>query len=374
MPSIQFIAVSNTSDVMGSYSVWAINTTDASTPGCPCFGDFDQLGADNNGIYIATNEFSDSPTGPYNGAIIYAMSKQTLEQVANTGIPPTVFRYRVTEDYFGQPYHISPASSPPGATFAPGTEYFVESNGNAFADNHLAVYAMTNTSLLAQPAPPPLVATETPSLPYAFPPDATQKPGPIPLGDANQDPEGQLQADFDAVQEVTYTGGNLYAELSTATAAGTDGVAWFKITPTTTSTGVTAVVTKQGYVTVSPQNLIYPVIAVNSAGDGYLAFALSGPNAYPSAAYQTFTPDGPSGPVRVAAVGADPEDGFTCYSAFVGPNYGGCRWGDYSMGVAMGSQVWMATEYIPPTSRDYLTNWGTFLWQAPATPTTGVRP
>ena len=68
----------------------------------------------------------------------------------------------------------------------------------------------------------------------------------------------------------------------------------------------------------------------------------------------------------MAAPGADPEDSFTCYAAFVGPNYGGCRWGDYSMGVAMGSDVWLATEVVPPTSRDYLTNWGTFVWGAPA--------
>ena len=68
----------------------------------------------------------------------------------------------------------------------------------------------------------------------------------------------------------------------------------------------------------------------------------------------------------IAAQGVAPEDGFTCYAAFVGPFYGGCRWGDYSMGVAMGSKIYLATEYIPPDSRDYLTNWGTFVWNAPA--------
>ncbi len=364
-PSTQFLAVSNGPNPLGSYRIWSIPTEDKSTAGCPCFGDFDQLGVDNNGIYISTNEFGNT-SGAYNGVIIYAVSKQTIEQVSHTGIPPTFFTYRIPIDNFGQPYHIAPAETPPGAKFAPNTEYFVETNGNAFSDDHLEVYAMHDTSDLATPAAPPLFGYELKSEPYASPPDAVQKAGPIPLGKANQDPEGQLQADFDAIQEVTYAGGKLYAEADTAASAGRDGVAWFELTPKLTNAGMTARVSRQGYVTVKGQNLIYPVIAVNAAGHGYMSFTLSGPSYYPSAGYVKFTPAGPSGDIHVAAAGAHPEDSFTCYAAFVGPNYGGCRWGDYSMGVAMGSRVYQATEVVPPTGRDYLTNWGTFVWGAPA--------
>ena len=364
-PSTQFLAVSNSSNPLGSYRIWSIPTSDKHNPGCPCFGDFDQLGVDNNGIYISTNEFGNTSSA-YNGVIIYAVSKQTIEQVSHTGIPPTFFTYRVPVDNFGQPYHIAPAETPPGSKFAPNTEYFVETNGNAFSDDHLEVYAMHDTSDLATPAAPPLFGYEVKSERYTFPPDAAQKAGPIPLGKANQDPEGQLQSDFDAIQEVTYTGGKLYAEADTATAGGLNGVAWFQITPKLTSAGITATVSKQGYVTVKGQNLIYPVIAVNSAGHGYMAFTLSGHSYYPSSAYVRFTPTGPSGDIHVARAGAAPEDSFTCYAAFVGPSYGGCRWGDYSMGVALGSRVYQATELIPPSGRDYLTNWGTFIWSAPA--------
>ena len=112
-PSTQFLAVSNSSDPLGSWTIWSIPTTDKGTPNCPCFGDFDQLGVDNNGIYISTNEFSNSGTA-YNGVIIYAVSKQTVEQFTNTGIPPTFFTYRVPLDAFGQTYHIAPAETPPG--------------------------------------------------------------------------------------------------------------------------------------------------------------------------------------------------------------------------------------------------------------------
>ncbi|MGH9074851.1 MAG: hypothetical protein ACRDZQ_12160, partial [Acidimicrobiales bacterium] len=73
-PSTQYIAVSQTSDVFGSYAVFSFDTTDQGQAGCPCFGDFDMIGADSNGFYITTNEFSISGTA-YNGAHIYAVSK-----------------------------------------------------------------------------------------------------------------------------------------------------------------------------------------------------------------------------------------------------------------------------------------------------------
>ena len=38
------------------------------------------------------------------------------------------YAYRITHDPFGQPEIIAPTSTPPGGKFAPGTEYFVESN------------------------------------------------------------------------------------------------------------------------------------------------------------------------------------------------------------------------------------------------------
>jgi hypothetical protein len=111
--------------------------------------------------------------------------------------------------------------------------------------------------------------------------------------------------------------------------------------------------------------LIYPYIALDSAGRGYMVFALSGARYYPSAAYIGFDSTGAYGSVRIAQAGAAPDDGFTCYAAWVGPTYGGCRWGDYSMGVASGGSIMLATEIIPPSSRDTLTNWGTYIWSAP---------
>jgi hypothetical protein len=368
VPSTQFEAVSDTADPTGSYTVYSWNTSDARTAGCPCYGDYDQLGADANGIYIATDEFGIT-SGAFNGTIIYAISKALLETAAASGILPPIFAYRLTTDPFGLPYIVAPASSPPGATFAPDTEYFVESNSNLNSDNRLLVYALNDTSLLASavPAPPPslyrtLVRTE----PYAFPGDATQKPGPIPLGQAYQDPPGGIQADFNAEMEPVYTDGQIYAQLDTATTSGSDAVDWFILQPQLSGTTLTATVAHQGVVAVANTSLLYPYTAVDSSGMGYLLFSLSGLHNYPSPAYITYTGQGPTGPVRVATPGAAPEDGFTCYPAFVGPFYGGCRWGDYSMGAVMNGRVYMGAEMVPQGYRDTLTNWGTYIWSAPA--------
>ena len=81
-PSDEYIAVSQTADPFAGYKVFSIDTTDRGQPGCPCYGDFDQVGADHYGFYITTNEFA--LTGnTYNGAIIYAMSKAKLAEAAS---------------------------------------------------------------------------------------------------------------------------------------------------------------------------------------------------------------------------------------------------------------------------------------------------
>jgi hypothetical protein len=385
VPSTQFVAVSTSSNPLGNYQVFGIDTTDLKNPvgDCPCFGDFDQIGFDANGMYITTNEFSTGSAAPgFNGTVMYAISKQGLAAAADGSSFPSVTRYAITGDAFGssggnQPYHVAPASTPSGGGYAPNTEYFVESNSNAFSDNHLIVYALTGTSLLASGGTPLLQATDITSEAYSFPPDATQASGPLPLG--NQigsllgppyfnatTPQG-LQNDFNAVQEVTYTAGNLYAELDTATGSGsaaTSAAGWFKIAPSTTSNGMSAQIVRQGYVATS-QNIMYPDIVVGPSGNGFLAFSVSGSAEYPSAAYTNFNANsGPTGPVIIEAAGNAPEDGFTCYIT----GYGGCRWGDYSGGAVWNGTAYLMTEYIPPTSqRDFYTNWGTFVWSGPAT-------
>jgi hypothetical protein len=369
--STEFEAVSATWDPTGTYTVYSWDTTDASTAGCPCFGDYDEFGADDNGIYVSTDEFGIS-SGAYNGSVVYAISKEQLENAAGTGILPPIFGYRLTKDPFGVSYIVAPTSTPPGAAFAPNTEYFVESNGVAPAGRRLEVWALSNTSLLGTPAPPALYRTSVVTESYAEPADATQRPGVRPLGHAYQDPEGGIQADFDAEMEPVYTGGQIYAQLDTGTRSGSDAVDWFIIKPSLSGGVLSATLAHQGRVAVKDTSLLYPYTAVDAQGTGYLLFSLSGPHNYPSPAYISYGSDGPAGPVMQATAGAGPEDGFTCYAAFVGPFYGGCRWGDYSMGVVMNNRVYMGAEMIPAGDRDTLTNWGTYIWSAPPPAAAGV--
>ena len=63
--------------------------------------------------------------------------------------------------------------------------------------------------------------------------------------------------------------------------------------------------------------LLYPYTAVGANGTGFLLFALSGPQHFPSPAYIRYGASGPTGPVILATQGAAPEDGFTCYATFI---------------------------------------------------------
>jgi len=371
VPSLQFIAVSTTTNPFGSYTIFAINTTDASnTAGaCPCFGDFDQVGADKSGFFIATNEFS-VVNGEFNGAVIYALSKGGLISAANGGKMPTLETF--TDPFTSDPYagyHLSPSTITEGSNLV-DTEYFVESNANLpnnVTTKGLEVFALLHTNRLNRGAPLTMVEKTITSESYTEqPPNAIQKSGPTPLGTSvGFSGTAQLETDFNAVQEVTYASGNLYAELTTGFAYGTGenaGAAWFVLRPSISSGKLSATMVKQGYVETS-QNLLYPVIGVNASGVGFISFAVAGPDRYPSAAYATFSAaTGAGSVVHVAANGVAPLDDFTCYPPFSG---GTCRYGDYSMAQYYNGDIYMANEYVGPEARDTYSNWGTRVYWAP---------
>jgi hypothetical protein len=366
--STQYIAVSQTTSPFGPYTVFSIDTSDSGNTagGCPCLGDFDQVGSDHSGFYIATNQFSvDGPN--FNGSVLYAMSKSLLISASIGATPPPVVQvYKVpfSLDPFAG-YHLSPSTVTQGSG-APNTEYFVESNSFLNFGNGLEVFALLRTARLNSGGRPTLAATTVSTEGYSFPPNALQKSGPTPFGcSVGFCGTASLQTDFNAVQEVTYASGRLYAELDTGFNFGTgqnSGAAWFVLKPSPHFGTVSASLVSNGYVRTS-QNVLYPVIGVNKFGKGFLAFALAGPNHYPSAAYVTFNgASGPSGPVRIQSNGVNPLDDFTCYPPF---SSGQCRYGDYSMAQNFNGKIWMATEYTAPQPRDVLSNWATRVWFAP---------
>jgi hypothetical protein len=345
-----------------------------SQPGCPCIGDQPLLGADKYGIYITTNEFS--TLGPeFNGAQVYAISKSalfsgTLKYQAFHGAPIPLAE--------GPAYSLQPATSPTAASWNTdnnGTEYLLSAlDFNATTDNRIAAWALTNTKSLDDPTPavtltaPSIISSET----YGQPPNAGQKKGPTPFGDALGDPEEQVATNDDRMNQVVYAAGNLWGAVNTVVrtsngqSAQTDrcGIAYFVVTPSTpSSTTVAGTIAKQGYVALgNNDNVLFPSIGVNGTGKGVMTFSISGHHYFPSAGYASIDAANGAGPIHVAAAGVVPDDDISGYEALGGD--GVSRWGDYSAAVAGDDgSIWIATEFIPGGFGfpDYLNNWGTFV-------------
>jgi hypothetical protein len=370
-PSVRantLLAVSQTGDPSGTWNLYSIDATDDGNNGtpshanCPCFGDQPLIGADANGFYISTNEFS-NVTGGFNGGQIYAMSKSGLE----SGTLPTVVHIDTgaipTPDAGGIWYSIQPATSPSAGDFDTGhsgTEYFLSALqfGPAPLDNRIAAWAMTNTSSLTSATPSvnllhTVIGSETYGSPAKGAFSVTQKSGSTPLGDlVKNHPESRLNANDDRMNQVVYANGLLYSGVDTVVGdASHTGIAYFIAAPHVGS-DVSASMVNQGYVTVSSDNVVFPSIGVNSSGQGIMTFTLTGPNFYPTSAYVTIDATNGAGDIHIAGVGVGPADGFTGYISIVGvvePE----RWGDYSAAVAASDgSIWFASEYIAQTCTD----------------------
>jgi hypothetical protein len=396
------IAVSRTSDPAGAWTIYHLPVQDDGTQGTPnhhcspgddtsppspplptnptaCFGDYPHIGADANGFYVTTNEYSFF--GPeFHGAQVYAMSKT---QLASGSPSLTVVQFDTHgADTFGfgsNGFTLWPSTTPGGSgdPSAGGTEYFMSSNAAAEArdpgdgsstsatSHQLLVWALTNTSSLDTSPALALSATELNVNPYAPPPKSTQKAGPQPLRECLnnnpcslvleglKDPYAEKSAALDSndsrMQQVTWVNGKLWGALDTSlsvTSATQAGVEWFEAAPSTATGSVSATLANQGYLGLGNDNLTYPALGVTSSGTGVMAFTVVGSDYYPSAGYAPVTSAG-VGPVHIAAAGAGPEDGFSNYKLFGDPP--GTvreRWGDYGAAVPVGSTVWIASEFI----------------------------
>lgn len=378
-------AVTATGNPTGSWNLFSVDVTDdgnngtPSHPNCPCFGDQPLIGADSNGFYISTNEYSISPFGAYfNGAQIYAMDKVAL---AGGSLPVVVAidAGAIAAPDGGTWYTVQPATTPPGGTYATNTEFFLSAlEFFGTLDNRIAVWALTGTNTLSSATPSVvLLHTVIGSEVYGFPlPSAQQKDGPKPLADTfislvfggPTNPKEKLEflaSNDDRMQQVVYANGMLWSGLNTVlkTLNGPTraGIAYFVVSPSVSGGQVYGSMVKQGYVSVNNEYVLFPSIGVNAAGNGVMTFTLVGPDYYPSAAYALIDASNGAGAVHIAAAGAGPDDGFTGYHFFGSPDRV-ARWGDYSAAVASpDGKIWFAIEYIPGGLRTVLANWGTFI-------------
>ena len=361
-----YMAVSQSNDPTGTYNIYIMDTTDASnTAGCPCFPDYPQIGSDQYGFYIASNEFDTSTGTVFVDAQIFAISKAAL--AAGT-TKPTIVKYLV-QDVTGYEFAIQPVTTPTGASYfvaSGGVEYFVSTDESGSINGGMAVWALSNTQSLANSPALNLTETITPILTYSMPGFATEMSGPLTYGPSQgYNIVPALDGGDCRVLSAFYSGGRIYLSFQTQVVdeLGNSlvGGAYVILSPTFRNNVLAAPVLRQGYLLVQKNHLLRPAIGVTAQGRGAIAMTLAGPNYFPSAAYVTIDTYSTGSAVQLVAAGGGPEDGFTGYppnSNFV------ARWGDYNTAaVNSDGSIWMTTEYIPGPSvpRTPSANWGTFI-------------
>ena len=375
------IAVSRTANPLGKWNIYRLAVQDDGTdqtpthPGCPCIGDYPHFGADRHGFYVTTNEypFGSDPGvfgNNFNGAQLYAFSKDAM--AAGSSFVPMVRFENLAVPVGGA---RRAGFTVWGAQASPvdydnrggGTEYFLSSNAGAETtnttgrDNHIVLWSLVNTGSLNTASPAlTLRSRALDSEPYAIPPLANQKVGPVPLRDClavtclpdlgpSNEGEAPLDANDSRMQQVWLAGGTLYGALDTAGVVAGNlhaAVAWFAVSPALFPSN--ASIQDQGYVGVAGNDVSYPAIAILPNGRGAMAMTLVGGSYFPSAAYVPIA-SGDTGAVHVIGRGQAPEDGFCGYAFFncAFPEPGARpRWGDYGAAVVLGNTLWIGSEYI----------------------------
>jgi hypothetical protein len=378
------IAVSQTSDPTGKWNLYSLDTTDNGangTPahaGCPCLPDQPLLGANRDGVFINTNEFQNNTNFFFNGAQMYALGRAALESGASSVVFDHLDVGTVPTGDANLPRwgSIQPSES---VNPRSGTELLMTGGpedifqNNAPLDNRIAAWSLAGTRSLGSSHPSlqlshQVLTSETYGLPINT--GATQKPGPTPLGTSLGEPLEKINANDSRMNQVVDLNGVLFGGVNTTVTSASGpprvGIAYFAVGAIGSPFGIVAHILHQGYVAVNGENVLFPSIAVNRFGVGAMAFTLSGPDFFPSAAYVRFALGRAVGPIHISGPGALPEDGFTGYAAEGSPTPGVARWGDYSAAVFADGAIWMGNEFIPNAPRTLLANWGTFLSRLPA--------
>ncbi len=386
------IAVSQTSNPTGTWNLYSMDTSNDGKFGtpthavCPCLPDQPLLGANRDGVFIDVNEFENNAQAFFNGGQIYALGRAALESGASSLVLDHLDIGTVPTGDANLPFwgSLQPAVSvtPPRS----GTEMLMTGGpedvfqNNAPLDDRIAAWSLTGTRSLGSSHPSlQLSHVVLTSEPYGLPINfgATQKVGPTPLRDLLNAPPINANEVFETINandsrmnQVVQVGGVLYGGVNTlvtsASAPPRVGIAYFVVGAVGISNGILAQIINQGYVAVNGENVLFPSIGVNRAGVGAMAFTLSGPDFFPSAAYVRFAAGRAVGPIHITGPGALPEDGFSGYKVEGSPTPGVARWGDYSAAVFGDGAIWMGNEFIPNTPRTLLANWGTFLSRLPA--------
>ena len=346
----------------------------------PCIGDYPHIGADANGFYITTNEYSFF--GPdFHGAQIYAFSKRALaaarrrmlvtqfDTTARDRRPPRL--HRLAGHSPGSGDVDRPTAAPSSSCRSNAAE---EASGDRRSrSNRILVWALTNTSSLDTPQPDARLLNDSssPSATYSVPPHVRAE-GRVDsrCGDCINDTDvtpfgkGCWRCSSRPSRRTTRccrrwtatTPGCSRSATPTASSAarstprvkiGGDsqaGIAWFVRRPGRRRAASSSRATSPGR-----QQPDLPGHRRHRRAGGrdgvHPGRARATTRARPTPAIDARR----RGPIQVAAAGLGPQDGFTGYKAFAAPNPPRPRWGDYGAAAVDGNDIWIASEYIGQT-------------------------
>jgi hypothetical protein len=376
------LAVSRTGDPRGAWDVYSLDTTadgnhgSPALPGCPCYPELPNIGADAHGLFIGTSlvtidSLEGSGTKALAGTRLFALSRQRLMSLSATRAVSLTLP-APDDRSTPSPVNPQPAIVPPGGSYdesSGGTEYFVADcllNGKVF------LLALSNTRSLDDPQPQLVLAlTQVGTEPTYDPPLGTeQADGPRPLASWIQQQQGGAEPPLEMLlsgprcEQLYWAAGRLWTSNMTAVKPPhgpvRSGIAWLQLVPSVSAGAVTATIANQGYVVVDDENATYGALAVDRTGRGVLVFALAGPGRYPSAAYASIDESG-TGSAVIVAQGTSPYDTFAGYQYF-GSSDRLANWGLYSGAQTVGDgDFWIGVQYVGRAPRSQLTNWGTRL-------------
>jgi hypothetical protein len=408
------LAVSQTSDPAGAWSIYHIPVQDDGTQGTPnhhctdgaghagpCLGDYPHIGADATGIYLTTNEYEFFGNA-FVGAQLYAASKRQL--AAGGAVAVTQFNTAHAAPDGKPGFTIWPAqgSGNQGIEDTLGSEYALSSTAadeaqcdsltevctGTRSSNNILLWTLRGTGSLDRGRPSLFLSNQAIKVRrYAVPPPSNQKAGDFPLGQCLNDTacstfffgapdpfapevESTLDSLDTRMQQVWYAHGTLWSALDTVVQVKGKPQAGIEYFAVDAQSGELEL---QGTLALAGNNLTYPAIAMTDSGRGVMAFTVVGSDHFPSAGYAGVDAQHGAGAVHIATEGAGPQDGFSGYRAFGDPPRP--RWGDYGAAVVDGNTIWIASEYIAQTctlaqyetspscggTRTILANWSTHI-------------
>ena len=333
-----------------------------SSLGGQCIGDQPKTGFDNNALVISTDEYCGASQTEI-GAIVQVISKSQLVNEATT----VNWAQSTPVSLAGDPVvGLDPAinTGTPTAYLVNSVPFNADGSNNALGTT-LGLWTLTNTASVTTGNGGPFLASKViPSEPYAFPVPApsTGDGSTTTFSGATITSETALNPDdsrLSAPVNVTPGPGgsvNLWTSLDAAVnptggTATKDGAAWFEINT------LFGRVIRQGYVAAGGgASLLYPAVFAARNGTVTMVYTITSPTLNPSAAFSVLGRPG----IEIVAQGSGPHFSFADAPPFNSP-----RWGDYSWAGPdpESGQIWMATEYIPPTSEwDGFDNWGTYIF------------